>query len=31
MYPANTEKNYVKEKVKELHIMNLKDIQNNGK
>ncbi|KAL5238695.1 hypothetical protein ACI65C_006105, partial [Semiaphis heraclei] len=29
LYPANTEKNYAKEKIKELHIMNLKDIQNN--
>lgn len=29
LYPANAEKNYAREQIQELHVMNLKDIQNN--
>jgi len=33
LYPANAKKDCAKEqyKIKEIHVMNLKDIQNNGK
>ena len=31
LYPANTVNNCAKEQIQEIHVMNLKDIQNNGK